>query len=79
LRQAAYVLPAGYGFGFRYSNDTIWGVFSADNVSWKVFCDTDTLIQKYGLGFDLLYDQSPLTSGLLEGYRNVYFWNETIS
>jgi hypothetical protein len=78
-RQAAYVLPAGYGYGFRNANDTIWGIFPADNISWKVFCDTDTLIQKYGSHFDILYDQSPLTSQLLECYNEVYYWNQTVS
>lgn len=78
-RQAAYVLPAGYGYGFRNANDTIWGAFSADNLSWKVFCDTDTLIQKYGIHFDILYDQSPLTRQLLDCYSDVYFWNQTVS
>ena len=78
-RQAAYVLPAGYGYGFRNANDTIWGVFPADNLSWKVFCDTDTLIQKYGSHFDILYDESPLTSQLLECYNEVYYWNQTVS
>jgi hypothetical protein len=78
-RQAAYVLPAGYGFGFRHPNDTIWGVFPADDLSAKVYNDVEVLTAKYGANFDILYDEPPLTLQLLQGYRDVYYWNQTVS
>jgi hypothetical protein len=78
--RVAYVLPAGYGFGFRHPDDTIWGVFPADSLSAKIFNDVNnTLPQLYGSNFDVLYDQPPLTQELLEHYSKVYYWNKTIT
>ena len=78
-RQAAYVLPAGYGFGFRNPDDTIWGVFPADDLSAKVYNDVQALTAIYGVNFDILYDTPPLTQQLLQCYRDVYYWNQTVS
>ena len=79
-RQAAYVLPASYGFGFRKPNDTIWGVFPADSLSAKIFNDiNNTLPRLYGSHFDVLYNQPPLTQDLLDRYGKVYYWNQTIA
>ena len=77
-QQAAYVLPIGYGFGFRHPNDTIWGVLPADDLSAKVYNDVEALKAKYGANFDILYDEPPLTPQLLQCYRDVYYWNQTI-
>jgi hypothetical protein len=76
--QAAYVVPAEYGFGFRHPDDSIWGLFPADELSPKIWNDTQTLLDRYGSQLDILYDGAE-TSNMLPRYSEVYFWNQTIS
>jgi hypothetical protein len=77
--EAAYIVPKDYGFGFRSSSDTIWGLKSADALSSKIFYDTNnTLPAMYGSRFDILYDDSELIAPLLKKYTAVYYWNQTI-
>jgi len=76
--EAAYVVPADYGFGFRNPNDTIWGLFPADTLSPKIYADINTLTARYGSRFDILYDEPQATS-LMNGYSQVFFWNQTIT
>jgi len=75
---AAYVVPADYGFGFRSSSDTIWGLFPADNLSEKIFQDTLTLTEKYGANYDILYDD-PEINLKLDKYTTVYYYNQTVT
>lgn len=76
---AAYIVPEYYGFGFRRPDDTIWGLFSADNLSAKIYGDVNTLTSKYGSRFDILYDDPAITTPLLKNYTSLYYWNQTIS
>jgi hypothetical protein len=76
--QVAYVVPADYGFGFRSATDTIWGLFSTDNVSAKIFGDVELLTGRYGAKLDILYDGTE-TAAKLSNYSEVFFWNQTIS
>ena len=76
--KVAYVVPAGYGFGFRTPNDTIWGLFPPDELSAKIFDDVNFLLGKYDATLDILYDGSQANS-VLKNYDEVYFWNQTIS
>ena len=76
--QVAYVVPADYGFGFRSATDTIWGLFSADSVSAKIFGDVELLTGRYGAKFDILYDGADAESKFGD-YSEVFFWNQTIS
>jgi hypothetical protein len=75
----AYVVPADYGFGFRNPNDTIWGLFPADNQSAKIYADVKTLTANYGSHFDILYDEPQIIVPLLGSYNKVFYWNQTIS
>jgi hypothetical protein len=76
--EAAYVVPADYGFGFRSPTDTIWGLFPADKLSTKIYGDVQTLTERYGAKLNILYD-SPEVYSALGNYSEVYFWNQTIS
>jgi hypothetical protein len=76
---AAYIVPEYYGFGFRSPDDTIWGLFSADNLSAKIYNDVNALTSKYGSRFDILYDDPAITTLLLRNYTSLYYWNQTIS
>jgi hypothetical protein len=76
--EVAYVVPADYGFGFRNPNDTIWGLFPADNQSAKIYADVETLTADYGSRFDILYDEPQILVPLLDSYSKVFYWNQTI-
>jgi hypothetical protein len=77
--KVAYVLPAGYGFGFRNPGETIWGIWNADDLSPKVFNDVNTLINKYSSSFDIVYDDPEYMAAITNRYGKLLFWNETIA
>jgi hypothetical protein len=74
IDRSAYVLPAGYGFGFRRANDTIWGLWQADSISGKIWNDTNTLINS-GLQLDIIFEDD-LQFGIFN-YDQLIFWNQT--
>jgi hypothetical protein len=75
--QVAYVLPDNYGWGFRSANDTIWGVWTADNRSQTIWDGVAGMVQKYGYNFDIVYG-SPwtLAFGRIH-YDRLIWWNAT--
>ena len=74
----AYILPEDYGFGLRSAEDTIWGLFPADELSSKVWDDVNKLISKYGAEFDILCDEVEFQA-VRNRYSKVIFWNEIIT
>ncbi len=75
---AAYVLPGDYGSGLRSATDNIWGLFPADALSAKVWNDINTLTARYGVAFDIVFDDGTIEN-VTARYPNVYFWNETVT
>ncbi len=74
-----YVLPRDYGFGFRSATDTIWGLFSADELSAKVWDDANKLTATYGFSLDIVFDEPEVTGDLQNRYSKVFYWNQTIT
>ena len=74
----AYVLPPHYGFGLRRPDDSIWGIFPPDELSTKAWNDVSMLVDKYGAGFDVLFDDEDL-GDVRNRYNQVFFWNQTIA
>jgi hypothetical protein len=72
------ILPKDYGFGMRHPQDTIWGFWGPDENTQQIWDITKTLQDKYGTNLDIIYDDPnyPLLKGQ---YKNVYYWNSTIS
>jgi hypothetical protein len=77
--EVAYVLPQDYGFGFRNAEDTIWGLWNADDLSQKVWDDTNTLIDQYSSRLDIVYDDAEVMDAVKSRYNKLFFWNQTIS
>lgn len=77
--EVVYVLPKDYGFGFRNPEDTIWGIFKADDLSAKIWNDVKILEGYYGSRFNVIYDDGLEYEKINQTYNRVYFWNETIS
>jgi hypothetical protein len=76
--QVAYVVPKDYGFGFRMTDDRIWGLFASDGLSAKIYTDVQTLTNRFGANLDILYDE-PEAATLLPNYSQVLYWNQTIT
>jgi hypothetical protein len=79
--EAAYVVPADFGFGFRNSSDTIWGLFPADNytLTQKIWNDTQILLTRYNGKLNIIYDYPPVIEPTLNNYAKVFYWNQTVT
>jgi hypothetical protein len=83
--RVAYVLPKGYGYGFRGPNDKIWGLWEADefyDFSLKISTEVGSLISKYQISrfqnrLDMIYDDGLKTNSSY-GYSQLIFWNGTV-
>jgi len=77
--ETAYVLPQDYGFGFRSAEDKIWGLWEADELSEKVWDDTNALIDQYGSRLDIVYSDPEVMDAVERRYEKLFFWDETIT
>jgi hypothetical protein len=75
--QAALVLPNDYGWGMRSPIDKIWGFWGPDSKSPLIWNNTQTLLNKYGLRLDIVYDDSNFP--IQGNYSKIYYWNQTIT
>ena len=73
--EAVLVLPRNYGWGMRNPNDTIWGLWSADEKSPQIWNATRILLNRYGSQLDIVYDD-PMFS-VKDKYSEIYYWNST--
>jgi hypothetical protein len=73
--QTAYVLPSDYGFGFRSPNDSIWGIWPADDLSQKIWSDTKNLIASNGMNIDIVYLTKTDNIPIKRPYLTEIFWN----
>ena len=66
------VLPQNYGWGMRWSEDKVWGIFKADEQTKRLWDLTQTTLQNHSLKIDIVYEDTkyPLT----EEYQNIYHW-----
>jgi hypothetical protein len=76
--RVAYVLPEGYGYGFRGMNDSIWGLWEADNFSDHQLSNINSEFQQYGSKLDVIFDD-PLFSFYQNPYLRAIYWNGTIT
>jgi hypothetical protein len=67
------VLPKNYGWGMRWSEDKIWGIFKADDQTQQLWDLLQTTLKNHGLKTDIVYEDTeyPVT----EEYQNIYHWN----
>jgi len=74
--QAALVLPKDYGWGLRNPEDRIWGFWGPDEKSPLIWNNTQTLLSRYGLGMDIIYDDPAFP--IQGNYSKVHYWNQTV-
>jgi hypothetical protein len=79
--EAAYAVPANFGFGFRNPDDTIWGLFPAtnDTSTGKIWNDTQILLATYDSKLNIIYDSPDVIGPTLNDYTKVFYWNQTIT
>jgi hypothetical protein len=71
---AAFVLPKDYGWGMRRVEDNIWfPEWGSDNKSQLIWENINTLIDRYELELDIIYDDPRF--GYTEKYSNIHFWS----
>lgn len=75
--RVAYVLPKGYGYGFRGPNDKIWGLWEADSFSFEISTQLGSLLEHYGTNLDIIYDDG-INSTNTKAYNKLIFWNGTV-
>jgi hypothetical protein len=67
----AFVLPKDYGWGMRNPDDRIWFRWWApDDFSAQIWRNLNKLLDMYGLGLDIIYDNLAFSFG--EKYLEVY-------
>ncbi|MEJ2270925.1 MAG: hypothetical protein P8X91_00240 [Candidatus Bathyarchaeota archaeon] len=71
------VLPKNYGWGMRRPNDTIWGLWEADEKSAQIWNISRKLLNSYGTKLDIVYDDSNYS--IEDKYSRIFYWNSTFN
>lgn len=74
--RVAFALPTDYGYGFRGPNDSIWGLWSADNLSANIWNNVTSLVEQYKPNIDVVYEDDLQCS--VSNYSKLIFWNGTV-
>lgn len=74
--RVAYVLPDGYGYGFRGPNDWIWGYWPADSFADQQYTNISSALQQYSNRLDVIY-ADPSFPSCASMYSKLIFWNGT--
>lgn len=74
--ETVLVLPKNYGWGLRFLQDNIWGIWPPDSSSPQVWAALQTCLERYGYKLDIVYDDSAYPIAGL--YQQIYYWNQTI-
>jgi hypothetical protein len=73
--RVGFVLPDGYGYGFRGPEDKIWGLWEADDFSYNLSVSVSNLLDKYGSKLDVIYDDG-LQPNSSNGYSKLIYWDD---
>jgi hypothetical protein len=71
----ALVLPADYGWGMRNVNDTIWGLFPADDKAAQIWSTMQQLLSSKNGKVDIIYEA--VSSQTASRYSQLHYWNST--
>jgi hypothetical protein len=74
--RTAFVLPNGYGFGFRGPSDHIWSLWEGekDPLALNMSMDVKSLLDDYGEKLDIVYDDG-LEPDNNYRYNQLLYWN----
>ena len=72
--RVAFVLPSGFGYGFRGPDDKIWGQWESDVFSLEISYHLGYWLEEYETKLDIIYDDE---LELNNNYSKYIFWNGT--
>jgi hypothetical protein len=64
------VMPKNYGWGTRWQQDHIWGIFNANETTTQIWNLMQTTLQEHGLKTDIVCDDAEFP--LPAGYNHIY-------
>jgi len=76
VADSVLVLPKNYGWGMRSVNDSIWGLWKADEKSMQIWNISRILLSRYAPCLDIVYDDDRFS--LEDKYSEIFYWNSTI-
>lgn len=69
------ILPQNYGWGMRWNEDKIWGIYKADELTHRLWELVQTTICNHGLKTDIVYEKAEYLP--TKEYQNIYHWEQT--
>jgi hypothetical protein len=74
-KRVAFVLPTGYGYGFRGPKDKIWGLWEDTLLSLEMGYHLGYFLEEHGMNLDIIYGNEVITN---EVYGKYVFWNGVV-
>ncbi|KON32274.1 hypothetical protein AC477_03190 [miscellaneous Crenarchaeota group-1 archaeon SG8-32-1] len=74
MADSVLVLPKNYGYGMRRENDTVWGLWEADEKSVQIWNVSRILLSQHAPYLDIVYEDDRFS---LEEYFEIFYWNAT--
>ncbi len=71
---SALILPQNYGWGMRWKEDKIWGIFRTDEITAQLWELKENILQNYSLNLDILYEDAQFP--LATQYQQIFRWNQ---
>jgi hypothetical protein len=68
------VLPQNYGWGMRWPEDKIWGIFKADDKAQQIWDLMQSTLKNHDLKTDIVYEDADFP--LVPEYQHIYYWNQ---
>ena len=69
----ALILPKDYGFGFRSTIDSVWGIKPDENTQ-KMYTDVQKLLNNYGSTLDIVYNEPIYIDKIAKDYNELITW-----
>jgi hypothetical protein len=74
MADSVLVLPKNYGYGMRRENDTVWGLWEADEKSVQIWNVSRILLSLYAPYLDIVYEDDRFS---FDKYFEIFYWNST--
>jgi hypothetical protein len=68
------ILPKNYGWGMRWKEDKIWGIFNPDDQTKQIWALMQTTLANHGIKTDIVYEDTNYPAK--EQYQNIYIWSQ---
>jgi hypothetical protein len=75
--ELALVIPENYGWGMRWIDDTIWGLWGPDEKSEQIWNISRQLLEEYGNKFDIIYEDPEFQ--ITTRYSQIIYWNQSLT